>query len=106
VWNKLLSNAIKFTEPDGTVTLRQTPTAGGVEVAISNTGCGMDAKTLEHIFDKFYQGDISHSTEGNSLGLVLVLRILRMVGRDISVSSKLGEGSTFTVTEPLMRIKS
>lgn len=97
VWNNLLSNAIKFTDPGGSVRLTLQKKGALAVITVSDSGCGMDEETRRRLFDKFYQGDSSHSQEGNGLGLALVKRVMEIVGGGIKVDSKKGLGATFTV---------
>lgn len=101
VWLNLFGNAFKFTPDGGTVfcTLRQEKNEAVVR--IRDTGCGMSDAVITRIFEKFYQGDTSHSSAGNGIGLTIVGRILALCGGRIQVESSPGQGSTFTVCLPM-----
>ncbi len=97
VWNNLFSNAFKFTEDGGKVTLTLTADEACATVKVSDTGCGMSAEVGARIFEKFYQGDTSHRVQGNGLGLALVKRVVDIMQGEIGVESAVGIGTTFTV---------
>lgn len=101
VWVNLLGNAIKFSPQDGTlgVTLRRE--GDWAVVSVRDAGPGMDDATRRRIFEKFYQGDTAHASEGNGLGLSLVKRIVDLCQGSVEVDSAPGRGSTFTVRLPL-----
>ena len=101
VWNNLLSNAVKFTNPGGAIFVslktERNSVQDFVQVAVTDTGCGIDEATQKHIFDKFFQGDTSHAQEGNGLGLALVRKTIDLLGGTVTVKSEPEHGSTFTV---------
>ena len=97
VWNNLLSNALKFTDEGGTVVLSLKQEGDRAIVSISDTGCGISEEKQKHIFEKFYQADTSHASEGNGLGLALVKTVLDKVGGELTMKSKVGKGTEFVV---------
>ncbi|MDO5559003.1 MAG: HAMP domain-containing sensor histidine kinase [Oscillospiraceae bacterium] len=100
VWQNLISNSVKFTDNDGELRVSLRENDSCVTVFISDSGQGMDEDEQKRIFEKFYQCDPSHSTNGNGLGLTLAKRIVFLHGGDISVKSKKGCGTCFTVVLP------
>ena len=100
IWINLLENAIKFSEQGGNIGINLMDESESICFSIQDDGIGMDEDTKRHVFDKFYQGDTSHTKAGNGLGLTMVKRIVELYGGTVGVESELSKGSVFTVVLP------
>jgi len=102
VIGNLVDNAIRHTEPGGTVSVRLTGSDDHLEIAVADTGAGIAAEHLPHVFDRFYRADASRSrdTGGSGLGLAIAAELVRLHGGSIAVESEVGSGSVFRVSLP------
>jgi PAS domain S-box-containing protein len=100
----LLTNAVKFTEDDGVITVTASRTTDSATIAIADNGIGIAPEDQERIFQRFYRGNngAEPKASGTGLGLAIVSAITSQYGGTISVDSDLGKGSTFTLTLPLL----
>jgi signal transduction histidine kinase len=102
VLGNLLSNAFKFTERGGKVSLTVAADDGSIVITVADTGAGIPPNQLPHIFDKFFQADnqASASSKGTGLGLAIAKEIVEAHGGHIEVDSTVGKGTTFVITLP------
>ncbi|HVW11119.1 MAG TPA: ATP-binding protein [Bryobacteraceae bacterium] len=98
----LLDNAVKFNKPDGEVRIEAGPKDGRVVISIADTGAGIPSSDVSRIFERFYRVDRARSREvgGTGLGLSIVKHVVERMDGTIAVESRLGEGSTFTISLP------
>lgn len=101
VWINLIGNAIQFSQDDGQIHVSLIHSPQQVMVKLRDEGIGMNSLTQKRMFEKFYQGDEAHATDGSGLGLPLVKRILDLHNASIEVESRLNEGTAFLVIIPL-----
>jgi signal transduction histidine kinase len=99
----LLTNSMKFTDAGGAVNLSCTASDGHIDIMVNDTGRGIEADQLQRIFEPFVQVDarLTRTQEGVGLGLAISRDLARGMGGDLLVESRVGEGSTFTLTMPL-----
>lgn len=100
VWSNLIDNAIKFSPHGGLIRMRMLREDGHILFTIDNEGPSIPDADKARIFNKFYQGDSSHESEGNGLGLSLVRKIVTMHGGEVRVEDPVNGGCRFAVTLP------
>jgi signal transduction histidine kinase len=97
----LIDNALKYTSAGGEIEISLAKAASSARLVVRDTGCGIAAEDLPHVFDRFYRGESSRTTPGHGLGLALVRALVVASGGRVSVESQGREGSRFTVELPL-----
>jgi len=98
--SNILDNAVKYTPPGGEVKVSVSEANRDIVITIHDTGIGISGADLTRIFERFYRGDQSRSEPGTGLGLSLARAIARAHGGDVTVTSELNQGSTFTIILP------
>ncbi|WP_040950500.1 sensor histidine kinase [Gorillibacterium massiliense] len=97
VWLNLIGNAVKFSPEGGVIKISLTVENGRLAVSISDNGMGIAEEDRQRIFERFFKGDKSRSSDGNGLGLVIAQKITELMQGTISVESQWGKGTTFRV---------
>ena len=101
VWLNLLGNSIKFINENGVIRVIVKKRDDNIIMIFSDNGIGISENVIPKIFDKFYQGDTSHATKGNGLGLTMVKKIVELHSGTIKCESVLSKGTKFTITLPI-----
>jgi len=96
----LLTNALKFTPPGGTVTIAAGPAEPGAALTVSDTGIGIPADEMPYIFDRFWRGRQAAQTSGSGIGLAVAAELARAHGGELTAWSEPGSGTAMTVTLP------
>ncbi len=98
----LISNAVKFSNPGGSIHIKLIDKGGTVEISVEDNGIGIDEKYLDNIFDRFNQVDksLSRIAEGSGIGLYIAKAIVELHGGKITINSKLNQGSIFKFEIP------
>lgn len=99
----LVDNAVKFSRPDSRVRVRTRPQDGALRIDVEDEGPGIAAADAPHVFDRFYRASHTDSAPGSGLGLAIARNLARLHGGDISLDSRPGRGSTFSLSLPLAR---